>query len=280
MTRPSNIRKSIVVLAAVAAGTVAGSLTLHARQDTPAANATAPAATQPASTQPTAQQLENYKKLSYAIGLQIGGSLAEVPFDVDVNLLQQGIADGRAGASPKFTPQELAAAQQAVQAEMMAKMQAEQAKAAEEAKRQAAPNKEKGAAYAAENAKKPGVRQLPGGIQIETLKPGSGDKPKVTDTVQVHYTGMLIDGTKFDSSVDRGQPAEFPLDGVIPGWTEGLQQMQVGEKARLVIPSDKAYGDEGRPPRIPPGSTLVFEVELIKIFTPPADGAVPGQPGR
>ena len=105
------------------------------------------------------------------------------------------------------------------------------------------------------------------GLQIETLKEGTGATPKATDTVKVHYTGKLLDGTVFDSSVERGQPAEFPLSGVIPGWTEGLHLMKVGEKARLVIPPQLAYGSAGAPPQIPPNATLVFEVELLDITT-------------
>ena len=113
---------------------------------------------------------------------------------------------------------------------------------------------------------------------IRTLQPGTGESPKATDTVKVHYHGTLTDGTVFDSSVQRGQPATFPLNGVIPCWTEGVQKMKVGEKAKLTCPSAIAYGDRGRPPTIPGGATLVFEISLISI-EPPAPTGGPGMPG-
>lgn len=111
-----------------------------------------------------------------------------------------------------------------------------------------------------------GVVELPSGLMYLIVEPGEGEKPKATDKVKVHYTGSLVDGTVFDSSVQRGQPVEFPLDGVIPGWTEGLQQVQKGGKIKLFIPYDLAYGEEGRPPVIPPRATLVFDVELLDIL--------------
>jgi FKBP-type peptidyl-prolyl cis-trans isomerase FkpA len=114
-------------------------------------------------------------------------------------------------------------------------------------------------------AKEKGATKLPSGIVYQEIKAGTGEQPKATDKVKVHYTGTLTDGTVFDSSVQRGQPATFPLNGVVKCWTEGLQQMKVGGKAKLVCPSDTAYGDQGRPPQIKPGATLVFEVELLEI---------------
>ena len=116
-------------------------------------------------------------------------------------------------------------------------------------------------------AAEPGAKKLPSGLVITTLRPGTGASPKATDTVKVHYQGTLIDGTVFDSSVRRGEPATFPLNGVIPCWTEGVQQMKVGGKSRLVCPSNLAYGDRGAPPRIKPGATLVFEIELLEVVT-------------
>jgi FKBP-type peptidyl-prolyl cis-trans isomerase len=131
-------------------------------------------------------------------------------------------------------------------------------------KEQGDKNIKAGDAFRAENGKKKGVTTTASGLQIETVKEGTGEIPKPTDTVKVHYTGTLIDGTKFDSSVDRGQPATFPLNGVIKGWTEGLQLMKVGGKAHLVIPPEIAYGAQGGGP-IPPNSTLIFDVELLEI---------------
>lgn len=125
--------------------------------------------------------------------------------------------------------------------------------------------KRKSDAYLAAAAKEPGAVKSPTGLIFRTLKPGTGDTPKVTDKVRVHYEGSLIDGTVFDSSIKRGEPTEFPLGAVIRCWTEGLQKMKVGEKARLVCPAGIAYGDRGRPPQILPGATLVFDVELLEI---------------
>ena len=129
----------------------------------------------------------------------------------------------------------------------------------------AAAEKKAGDAYLAKAASEPGAKKLDSGVIITTLKPGTGPSPKATDKVKVHYHGTLIDGTVFDSSVQRGQPATFPLNGVIKCWTDGVQQMKVGGKSRLVCPSDVAYGERGAPPRIKPGATLVFEVELLEI---------------
>jgi FKBP-type peptidyl-prolyl cis-trans isomerase len=128
------------------------------------------------------------------------------------------------------------------------------------------PNSEKGEAFLAENAKKEGVKTTASGLQYKVLKEGSGMSPQKTDTVAVHYRGTLLDGTEFDSSIKRGQPAEFPLNRVIPGWTEGVQLMKVGAKYQFTIPSKLAYGERGTPGGpIPPNSTLIFEVELLAI---------------
>jgi len=128
-----------------------------------------------------------------------------------------------------------------------------------------AKNREAGLKFLAENKVKPGVVTLPDGLQYEILKAGDGPKPTLNSKVKTHYHGTLIDGTVFDSSVDRGEPISFPVSGVIKGWTEALQLMPVGSKWRLFIPSELAYGDRGAGPKIGPGSTLVFDVELLAI---------------
>ncbi|PSL47685.1 FKBP-type peptidyl-prolyl cis-trans isomerase FklB [Chitinophaga niastensis] len=128
-----------------------------------------------------------------------------------------------------------------------------------------AKNREAGVKFLAENKVKPGVVTLPSGLQYEILKAGEGPKPTINDKVKTHYHGTLIDGTVFDSSVDRGEPISFPVSGVIKGWTEALQLMPVGSKWRLFVPSELAYGDRGAGPKIGPGSTLVFDVELLAI---------------
>jgi FKBP-type peptidyl-prolyl cis-trans isomerase FkpA len=129
-------------------------------------------------------------------------------------------------------------------------------------------------------AKEPGATKTDSGMVMVPIKEGTGESPKATDMVKVHYEGKLTDGSIFDSSVQRGQPAEFPLNNVIPCWTEGLQKMKVGGKAKLVCPSAIAYGDNGRPPKIPGGATLVFEVELLDIVKKPEAPAMPAMPGH
>jgi FKBP-type peptidyl-prolyl cis-trans isomerase FkpA len=126
-------------------------------------------------------------------------------------------------------------------------------------------NTEKGTAAEAAAAKEPGAEKLPSGLIIKHMKPGTGASPGPTDTVSVHYKGTLVDGTEFDSSYKRGQPAEFPLNGVIPCWTEGVGKMKIGGKAKLTCPYKIAYGEQGRPPTIPAKATLIFEVELLSI---------------
>ncbi len=129
--------------------------------------------------------------------------------------------------------------------------------------------KKAGSDFLEKAAQQKGATKTKSGLVIQPIKPGTGDAPKATDTVKVHYTGTLIDGAVFDSSVQRGEPATFPLNGVIPCWTEGLQQMKIGGKSKLICPSSIAYGDRGAPPKIKPGATLIFEVELIDIVARP-----------
>jgi FKBP-type peptidyl-prolyl cis-trans isomerase FklB len=203
--------------------------------------------------------LESQKdKASYALGMSIANNFKSQDMDIDTDLFFAGFKDAVAGNEPPIPGSELQQAVMTLQRETQQKMQTRMEQMAED-------NLKAEAAFLAANGKKEGITQTASGLQYQVLKEGVGDKPKATDEVTVHYTGKLLDGTVFDSSVKRGQPATFPLNGVIRGWTEGLQLMRVGSKFRFFIPAQLAYGQRGSPPRIPPNSTLDFEVELLEI---------------
>jgi FKBP-type peptidyl-prolyl cis-trans isomerase FklB len=204
-------------------------------------------------------------KVSYSIGLDIGNSFKKQAIDVDLDILLRAIKDVMSEAKPLMTDTEVQETMQAFQKEMMAKMQ-------EKAKVDGEKNKKAGDDFLAANKAKEGVVTLPSGLQYKVITDGKGEKPKSTDTVTVNYKGTLIDGTEFDSSFARNEPATFPVTGVIPGWTEALQLMKTGAKWQLFIPSNLAYGERNAGEKIGPNSTLVFEVELISI-NPPADKA-------
>jgi FKBP-type peptidyl-prolyl cis-trans isomerase FkpA len=203
------------------------------------------------------------EKVAYAVGSSFSQQVntilerqAEVGMELDKEIILQGITDtlrGNAQLTDEEVKEVLQAYSEEVQAAAEKKMQEENAKIAEENK-----------AFLAENAKAEGVTVTESGLQYSVITKAEGAKPKADDTVTVHYVGTLIDGTEFDSSVKRGQPATFPLNRVIPGWTEGLQLMNVGEKYKFVIPADLAYGEQGAG-SIPPGAALIFEVELLEI---------------
>jgi FKBP-type peptidyl-prolyl cis-trans isomerase FkpA len=196
------------------------------------------------------------QKTAYALGLMVGRNLTPLKLSAEeLALVQRGLIDAATGKKAEV---ELEAYGPKVQQMAQTRSQAYQTE-------QAAAEKTKGQTFVDDAAKQSGAVKTASGMVFQSLKPGTGETPKATDTVSVHYQGTLTNGTEFDSSIKRGQPAEFPLNGVIPCWTEGLQKMKVGEKAKLVCPSAIAYGDQGRPPQIPPGATLVFEVELLSI---------------
>lgn len=198
------------------------------------------------------------QKLSYGLGLVLGQRL-KTDFDqLDFELLKQGIEVVFSGGEPLMSQQAVAETLQAFQMKKVEEQQQAQAALAAE-------NKEKGDQYRAENGNKAGVLTTESGLQIETLAEGEGANPTAEDSVRVHYRGTLIDGQEFDSSYGRGEPVTFPLQGVIKGWTEGLQLMKKGGKARLVIPAELAYGPGGAGEMIGPNATLVFEVELLDI---------------
>ena len=204
-------------------------------------------------------------KASYGIGLSMGMKMKKDAVDLNPQMIARGLADGFSGAKPLMTEEEVQQTLQTFQTEMQAKMM-------QKHKEDADKNKAAGEAFLAANKSKEGVQTLPSGLQYKIISEGKGDKPKSTDTVTVNYRGTLIDGTEFDSSFKHNEPATFPLDRVIPGWTEGFQLLPVGTKAQLVIPANLAYGENG-PPSIGPNSTLIFEVELLGIKKPEQSAA-------
>src|SRR5438874_7771621 len=202
-------------------------------------------------------QLKDQKdKVSYSIGMQIGFNLARQKVDINPDILAAGIKDSIAG-KPQLTADQV----KDVMAQFEKDMEQKQKQAGEK-------NKTEGAKLLEENKKKPGVKTTASGLEYKVEKEGSGPQPKPTDMVTVNYRGTLIDGTEFDSSYKRGQPATFPVTGVIKGWTEALQLMPVGSKWQLFIPSNLAYGEQARSAEIGPNATLLFELELISIEAP------------
>jgi FKBP-type peptidyl-prolyl cis-trans isomerase FklB len=198
-------------------------------------------------------------KLSYALGLGIGQQLSQMGAnDISAEDFAQAIKDVLEGKELKVSHREAQTIVQDYFAKQEQKLQAQRAEAGKA-------HKEAGEKYLAENAKKEGVITLPSGLQYQVLKEGNGKKPTAKDTVQCHYEGFLIDGTVFDSSIQRGEPATFPLQQVIAGWTEGLQLMQEGAKYRFFIPYRLGYGEGGAGSSIPPFAALIFDVELIQV---------------
>lgn len=195
-------------------------------------------------------------RLSYTIGQQIGGNLKSQGLDIDSATLAESISHALQG-KPSLMSQE----------DMQKTIQGLQQAGMEKRKVEGEANLKKGTEFLEANAKKEGVKVTASGLQYKVVTEGKGPKPKNSDTVKVHYKGTLVDGTKFDSSYDRNQPAQFPVNAVIPGWTEALQLMPVGSKWELFIPSKLAYGEMGRP-GIPGNSALLFEVELLDIEKP------------
>lgn len=206
--------------------------------------------------QPALDSLE--KRASYALGLNMAQSMKTQEVPIDVDLLIEGLRDAFAGGETRLTDQEVQQTLQEFQQMMMQRQQ--EVRAA-----QGAENQQKAEAFFTENAAKEGVVTTESGLQYMVLEPGEGPKPSSTDRVTVHYKGTLLDGTQFDSSYDRGQPATFPVNGVIQGWQEAVPLMSVGSKYKLWIPSDLAYGANGQGPIIGPDAALVFEVELLSI---------------
>ncbi len=197
--------------------------------------------------------------IAYGIGMNIGINLKTDDLLLNLDLIHAGLRDAMYEENTLLTQEQVTTLMMALQQELSTKQEAEMSTQMDE-------NKIKGQEFLDENKKKEGVNVTASGLQYEIIQPGTGKHPTETDKVRVHYSGTFIDGSKFDSSYDRGTPAEFPLNGVISGWTDGLQLMKEGGKWKFYIPYELAYGESGRPPQIPPASVLVFEVELIEIL--------------
>ena len=205
--------------------------------------------------------LENHSdKVSYSVGLSYANTWKDREYEFDLDVFLQGLKDGIAG-TPQLTDQEMRAVLNTFQTEHRAKQDAKRNELGEK-------NKVEGEKFLAENKTKPGVVTLPSGLQYKVLSKGTGETPQSTHTVSVNYRGTLIDGTEFDSSYKRGKPATFSVTGVIKGWTEALQKMQVGSKWQVFIPGDLAYGARGYGQKIPPDTTLIFEMELLSTKGP------------
>ena len=198
------------------------------------------------------------EKMSYAMGLNVAEYVAHTPIDLSPELVLEGLRDALAG-TPAIPSEEYASAMRMLHTKI-------QEASRDQAQKQAEKNIQAEKEFMAANKQKPGVRETPTGLQYEVISEAEGRKPGRTSKVRVHYTGTLLNGQIFDSSVQRGEPAEFGLNQVISGWTEGLQLMSEGAKYRFFIPARLAYGERGAPGAIPPNAALIFEVELLKIL--------------
>lgn len=233
----------------------------------PALAAEKPAAPATATTATTNPYTKDDDKAAYSIGYFTGKANVQHLETLNVDAYVAGFRDAYAKKTPVMTEDDMRATLDAFKQRLMAEAEAKAQKEAEE-------NKQKSADYLAANAKKPGVVTTASGLQYEVLTQGKGPKPKPTDMVKVDYEGKLVDGSVFDSSIKRGEPATFQLSQVIPGWTEALQLMPVGSKYRITIPPALAYGENGAGP-IPGNSVLIFEVNLLGIEKPQADDSTP-----
>lgn len=213
----------------------------------------------------TNQLSDEKSRVSYAIGMMLGHNWQQQDLEVDPDIAAQAIKDVQSGGTTLMTQEQMQSTLTTFQKEFAAKQQQRRAE-------EAVKNKSAGEAFLAANKNNPGVQSLPDGLQYLVITNGTGPVPSPSDTVTVNYRGTLIDGTEFDSSYKRGQPAQFPVGGVIHGWTEALEKMPVGSKWKLFIPAELAYGERGNR-SIPPNSTLIFEVELISTKTPPPPAA-------
>ncbi|OOR93162.1 peptidylprolyl isomerase [Moraxella caviae] len=238
------MKKSPLIISALAAA-----LALSACSNANKADAT------PAKSTVVTDKSSEMDKVSYVLGYDAGKNLKEMDGELNTDIIAKALADGFNGVESALTDEEKTQIAHTYQ-------QRKEQEMVKEVEEKAANNKAAGEKFLAENAKKEGVKTTASGLQYKVITEGSGKSPKATDTVTVHYEGKLIDGTVFDSSYERGMPAQFPLNQVIPGWTEGLQLMKEGGKYEFFVPSDLAYGEAGNP-AIEPNSVLIFTVELL-----------------
>ena len=204
-------------------------------------------------------------KVSYSIGVNIGTNFKQQGIDVNPEILIAGLKAALSGGKLALDQAEIQQTLTTYQRELVSKQ-------AERSKELAGKNKEEGDTFLTTNKKKEGIKTTASGLQYKVINEGKGKKPTADDTVRVNYKGTLIDGTEFDSSYARNEPASFPVKGVIPGWTEALQLMKVGSKWQLFVPSNLAYGERGQGPDIGPNATLIFEVDLLAIIDPTKAG--------
>lgn len=216
---------------------------------------------QPATGQQAGKPESVPDRASYAIGYNFGRQFKQNDIAINNDLLMKGLRDALGGGQASLTDEEMQTAMQAFQQTVMQQQ-------AEKQKMMGEKNKAEGEAFLAKNKERAEVKTTASGLQYEVMKEGEGPQPKATDTVTVHYKGTLMDGTEFDSSYQRGEPATFPLNGVIAGWTEGVQLMKVGSKYKFFIPAALGYGEQGAGGVIGPNAPLIFEVELISIGKP------------
>jgi len=267
MQRPLRSTATVLVAGIVLLGGAAAQQTPAKPSQSTATTTHRRTATAAAKPKPLVLTTEKDKQ-SYAIGLNVGKSLHRDDIDVDPKIVLQGLQDAMANGKVLLTDDQIKTVMTDLQNQVRQK---------QEEKRQALAetNKKDGTAFLAANATKEGVVTLPSGLQYKILTPGTGPKPAATDSVLCNYRGTLLDNTEFDSSYKRGQPATFPVSGVIKGWTEALQLMPVGSKWQLFIPADLAYGERAQGP-IGPNATLVFELELLSIQPKAQPAATPG----
>ena len=263
------VASSMILCSAQTATTPSATKTTPKKSTTPSgktATSTKTTASKPATKSPAGPLTTDKDKTSYAIGLDLGNKLKSQSIDVDTSILVRGMNDGISGAKPAMTDEEMRASLTALSTQIRAQQTAMLKDLTEK-------NKAEGDAFLLDNKSKEGVVVLPSGLQYKILKAGDGPKPTASDSVVCNYKGTLINGKEFDSSYKRGQPATFPVSGVIKGWTEALQLMPVGSKWQLFIPPDLAYGERGAGADIQPDSTLIFEVELMSIAAKAQDKA-------